>query len=121
MRSTVEQSIQNVRRTANVIEAEICFASSAPIFQGHFPGKPIVPAVYLMAVCRMVAEKYRAGDCTLLARSRFSAACVPDVLYNVKISLEESAESSVATCSIRQGDVMHSKIVLSYGKQALRD
>jgi 3-hydroxymyristoyl/3-hydroxydecanoyl-(acyl carrier protein) dehydratase len=118
--SIVEQSIRHVSRSSNTIEADACFSPDAPIFQGHFPGRPIVPAVYLVALCRTLLEKYHTGECAQLTRSRFSAACVPDVLYKVKISLEESAGSSVATCSIRQGDVMHSKIVLSYDKQESR-
>lgn len=114
MRSTIEQSIRKISRTANIIEAEACFSPAAPIFKGHFPGNPIVPAVYQIALCRTVIEKYYSGKCIQVVRSRFSAACVPGVLYNVKISIEESAESNVATCSIRQGNVIHSKIVLLY-------
>jgi 3-hydroxymyristoyl/3-hydroxydecanoyl-(acyl carrier protein) dehydratase len=120
LRSTIEQSIRNIRRTANVIEAEACFPLDAPIFQGHFPGKPIVPAMYQIALCRMVAEKYYSGDFVQVTHSRFSAACVPDVLYNIKISVEENADSFVASCSLRQRNVMHSKIVLSYDTPTTR-
>jgi 3-hydroxymyristoyl/3-hydroxydecanoyl-(acyl carrier protein) dehydratase len=120
LRSTIEQSISKIRRTANVIEAEACFSSAAPIFQGHFPGRPIVPAVYQVAVCRMIVEKYYSGKFIQVTRSRFSAACMPGVLYNVKISTEGNAESCAASCSLKQGDVIHSKIVLLYHRPATR-
>jgi 3-hydroxymyristoyl/3-hydroxydecanoyl-(acyl carrier protein) dehydratase len=115
-RSTVEQSLQHARQTGTIIEAEALFPSSAPIFQGHFPGKPIVPAVYQIALCRLAVEKHVAGTFMQVSRSRFSAACIPDVLYKVKISIEETAESVGATCSLWQEKVIHSKIVLLYGK-----
>jgi 3-hydroxymyristoyl/3-hydroxydecanoyl-(acyl carrier protein) dehydratase len=121
-RSTVEQSIRKITKTAEGFEAEVIFSPAAPIFQGHFPGNPIVPAVYQLALCRLLAEKYLLGKFKQVSRSRFSAPCVPDVLYNAMVSFEETAESCCATCSLRQAGlqagVIHSKIVLLYEKQA---
>jgi 3-hydroxymyristoyl/3-hydroxydecanoyl-(acyl carrier protein) dehydratase len=122
MRSTIEQSIRQVRRTEGVIEAEALFPLSAPIFAGHFPARPLVPAVYQIALCRAAFETFHeAGFSPQVLRSRFSAACVPDALYNVKISTEENAGSLVANCAIHCGAVMYSKIVLLYEKRAIRD
>jgi 3-hydroxymyristoyl/3-hydroxydecanoyl-(acyl carrier protein) dehydratase len=120
LRSTVEQSLQQVRKTGNVIEAEACFSSAAPIFHGHFPGRPIVPAVYQMALCRVALERYLSGRFVQVVRSRFISACAPDVLYNAKMSIDENAGSSLANCLFRRGDVICSKIVLLYGTPAIR-
>jgi 3-hydroxymyristoyl/3-hydroxydecanoyl-(acyl carrier protein) dehydratase len=121
LRSTVEQSIRKISQNANVIEALACFPSSAPIFAGHFPGRPLVPAVFQMALCTTAVAKYYDGKFVQVRRSRFLAPCVPDVCYNVKIAVEDAAASFVAGCTIRQGDVIHSKIVLSYEKPASQD
>ena len=121
LRSTVEQSIRKISQNANVIEALACFPSSAPIFTGHFPGRPLVPAVYQMALCIMAVAKYYDGKFVRVRRSRFLAPCVPDVCYNIKISVEDTAASFVAGCTNRQGEVIHSKIVLSYEKPAFQD
>jgi 3-hydroxymyristoyl/3-hydroxydecanoyl-(acyl carrier protein) dehydratase len=122
LRSTIEQAIRQLRHTAGVIEAEALFPSSALIFTGHFPSRPIVPAVYQIALCRTAFETFHdARFSPQVVRSRFSAACVPDVLYNVKISTEENKGTFVANCAIHCGAVMHSKIVLLYEKRATRD
>lgn len=118
MRSTIEQSLQNIRQTADAVEATARYPASAPIFAGHFPGKPIVPAVYQIALCRAVVEMYQQTPFVRVVRSRFSAECVPGVTYDVKASLEEEADGLVAQCSIKRGNVIHSKIVLFYGKAA---
>lgn len=124
MKKTIEQSIKEIRgASASAITADICFPASAPVFKGHFPGAPIVPAVYQMALCRMIAERYYAGTFVLLSRSRFSVPCVPDVLYTMKITVEEpSAEPGRAAlhCSFWRADVMHSKIVLLYERPVTR-
>jgi 3-hydroxymyristoyl/3-hydroxydecanoyl-(acyl carrier protein) dehydratase len=121
LRSTVEQAIKSIHRTGNTIDAVINIPSSAPIFTGHFPGKPLVPAVYQMALCTTAVAKYYDGKFIQVRRSRFLAPCVPDVCYNVIISIEDAAASFVAGCAIRQGTVIHSKIVLSYEKPAFQD
>jgi 3-hydroxymyristoyl/3-hydroxydecanoyl-(acyl carrier protein) dehydratase len=121
LRSTIEQSIQRISRDAAVIEAEVCFSPTAPIFAGHFPGKPIVPAVYQMALCRTALKKYYEGRFLQVRRSRFLALCLPDVPYTLKIYIEDDGASFVATCTIRRGGVIHSKLVLSYEKPARQD
>jgi 3-hydroxymyristoyl/3-hydroxydecanoyl-(acyl carrier protein) dehydratase len=118
LQSTIKQALQNIRQTADgTIEATALFPLSAPIFSGHFPGRPIVPAVYQIALCRAAFETFFPSPFVQLVRSRFSLECVPDVSYAVKVSREENVESVVATCSIKQGGVMHSKIVLLYGRE----
>ena len=117
LRSTIEQSIHRIGKTGDEIIVEAAFPSSAPIFAGHFPGKPIVPAMYQIALCRKAVETYLLAQLTQVVHCRFSAECVPGVMYTAKILVEKKPDSVMAHCSIKRENVVHSKIVLLYGRQ----
>jgi 3-hydroxymyristoyl/3-hydroxydecanoyl-(acyl carrier protein) dehydratase len=48
MLSTIKKAIKSVTKSVNVIEADFFFSQDDSIFAGHFPGKPVIPAVCLL-------------------------------------------------------------------------
>jgi 3-hydroxyacyl-[acyl-carrier-protein] dehydratase len=49
-------SINSATIIANTVMAEIRFNAEDPIFQGHFPGQPVVPGVCMMQIVKEFAE-----------------------------------------------------------------
>jgi 3-hydroxymyristoyl/3-hydroxydecanoyl-(acyl carrier protein) dehydratase len=115
---TLKNTIKRIANCDDAIEADVEFSSALPIFAGHFPGRPIVPAVYQMALCRIAVEKYHGGCFSRVEHSRFLAPCVPDMLYTFKAAVCPKNGSLTATCTIRTHDVICSKIVLFYEQRA---
>ncbi len=72
--------------------AEFLFAPDAPVFAGHFPGNPVLPAVVQMALVRFVAERRVGRPLRPLSqeRSRFTGMVAPDRILRVDLSLDDS-------------------------------
>ncbi len=87
--------------------AVFVFPEDSPVFSGHFPGNPILPAVIQMALVRLVAE--RCLNCSLRPkiqeRSRFTGMVGPGDLLRVELSLtEEEGSWRVAFSLIREAE-----------------
>jgi 3-hydroxymyristoyl/3-hydroxydecanoyl-(acyl carrier protein) dehydratase len=55
MLSAIKKALKVVVKSESAIDAEFCFSPDDPIFAGHFPGMPVIPAVYQVGLCRRVA------------------------------------------------------------------
>lgn len=55
------------------------FAADLPVFVGHFPGQPLVPGVYLLAIVAEVARRSGViqGQVTSIVRAKWSAPAYP--------------------------------------------
>lgn len=61
-------------------EGHACFAAALPVFLGHFPGQPLVPGVYQVAlVGELVRRALARPDLTLvrIARCKWTLPLVP--------------------------------------------
>lgn len=109
MTDDLKQALTIISDDASSIEASFTFAGSLTIFRDHFPCLPVVPGVYLIALCRMVLETCGSRTTNNLQRAKFIKICSPDVRYSIRISLT----SSLATCSIYSADSeLCAKIIL---------
>ena len=43
---------------ADIVKADITLDPLHPIFEGHFPGRPVLPGVYMMQMVKEVAEAW---------------------------------------------------------------
>ncbi|TVR42912.1 MAG: hypothetical protein EA402_10690 [Planctomycetota bacterium] len=65
---------------------EACFHPDLPVFGGHFPGNPLVPGVYQLAlVCQLMQAVAGLGQLQLLAieRCKWTRPLRPDDLLTV--------------------------------------
>jgi 3-hydroxymyristoyl/3-hydroxydecanoyl-(acyl carrier protein) dehydratase len=116
MQTTLTKSIKSIKPAETGIEAEFCFPHDAPIFAGHFPGKPVIPAVYQVGLCRRIIEQEKQYKFTGILKSRFSKMCVPETSYNLKIFFSKNENKIEAACSIHNPaeKALCSKIVLLF-------
>jgi len=116
MISTIEKSVKSIKKSDSTISAEFCFSEEDPIFAGHFPGMPVIPAVYQVGLCRRIIEQDRKLSFVGVVKSRFSKMCVPGKDYAVKILLTKKEAGLEATCSIYESDAKElcSKIVMDF-------
>ena len=116
MQTTLTKSIKSIKPAETGIEAEFCFPHDAPIFAGHFPGMPVIPAVYQVGLCRKIIEQNANYKFAGIIKSRFSKMCVPETLYNLKITFSKNENKTEAACLIHNPaeKTLCSKIVLLF-------
>ncbi|MGH8188088.1 MAG: hydroxymyristoyl-ACP dehydratase [Steroidobacteraceae bacterium] len=78
--------------TARTHEATVIIPASHPCLAGHFPGRPIVPAVVLLD--RVLGETERwlgaAPGTSGLAQARFTAPLLPEQEARLQLTLQGS-------------------------------
>lgn len=81
MRSDVADALQRVESTDGVVRAWFRFAPSLPLFAGHFPGRPLLPAVLQVEMVRQAVEAATETSWRIAAvvNARFRAPALPDV------------------------------------------
>jgi len=74
------------------VEARCSFPANFSGFQGHFPEKPILPAVIQLATIRCLAEKALQHPLCVLeySRTKFKAMIPPDEEVQLHLNLEEN-------------------------------
>lgn len=74
------------------VDAKCSFPATFSGFQGHFPDKPILPAVIQLATIRCIAEKALQHPLMVLeySRTKFKAMIQPVEEIQVQLSLEKS-------------------------------
>ena len=79
----------------NVHASEVVVASTHPALPGHFPGRPIVPAAWLLtlleAACR---DAYPATQVAGIVHARFRSPLSPGM--TMRIELERRADGGIA-------------------------
>ena len=116
MLPAIIKAIKSVMKSENALEAEFCFSQGDPIFAGHFPDMPVIPAVYQVGLCRKVIEQNGNYKFAGIIKSRFSKMCIPGTLYNLKITFSKNENKIEAACSIHSPaeKALCSKIVLLF-------
>jgi 3-hydroxymyristoyl/3-hydroxydecanoyl-(acyl carrier protein) dehydratase len=64
------------------------FPGSLPVFRGHFPGRPLVPGVYLLASVAELARRAQGTPLMVVAveRAKWSAPALPDTDLTVSVA-----------------------------------
>lgn len=78
--------------TARTHTASVRIPSSHPCLAGHFPGRPIVPAVVLLDCVLGEAERWlgAAPAATGLAQAKFTAPLLPEQTAQLQLTLHGS-------------------------------
>jgi 3-hydroxyacyl-[acyl-carrier-protein] dehydratase len=73
------QAVNDIVVTDGGASGRAVFAPSLPVFAGHFPGRPLVPGVYLLAALAEVARRcgVAGGEIRAIERAKWSAPAFP--------------------------------------------
>ena len=89
MKTVVEGCLLDHAGDAAAFQARFRFPAELEVFEGHFPGHPLVPGVFLIEGVRVVAERIL-GKPLRIARVRdakFVAIVEPDVTVELQGSI----------------------------------
>ena len=101
MREDIRNAVTDLALTGAGATARFRFAQDLSVFQGHFPGFPIVPGIYLIEGTRVLGE-HTLGEPLAISSielAKFSATVLPDDW--VEASAVVDAESDPITCEAR--------------------
>lgn len=80
MREDIQNAVTELALTSQGASARFRFAKNLSVFQGHFPGYPIVPGIYLIEGARVLGE-HTLGEPLVIASvvtAKFSATVLPE-------------------------------------------
>lgn len=101
MRNDVANSAQDFTRTTDGARGQFRFAGGLEVFEGHFPGAPLVPGIYLIDCARLLTERFLEEPVALrhIDSARFTAEVRPDDLLEGLIAVSE--EDGTIRCEAR--------------------
>lgn len=87
---TVSVAVERALSALNGDTAEFFIAADFPAFNGHFPGKPLLPGVAQVELCLVAAAKFHGRELRLksLAKAKFSQPVAPNTKLLVKIAAD---------------------------------
>lgn len=93
----------DLQADGNMVKTNITLNASHPIFQGHFPGQPVLPGVCMMQVVKEVLEAHINKKTKLLkaAELKFLAFVRPDENNLVQMELKTTAEGELLKIDAR--------------------
>ncbi|MEP7165082.1 MAG: 3-hydroxyacyl-ACP dehydratase [Ferruginibacter sp.] len=93
--------ISNIETTGFDVKAELLINTSHKIFEGHFPGQPVVPGVCMMQMVKEILEKVSGKKTDLVKAHEMKFLALIDPQQNnlisagLKYSMEENGQVSV--------------------------
>ena len=107
-----EPQIRAVVETGDTFAAQLTFEPTAPYFQGHFPGTPILPGVVQLGLAVKFAQRLGGGAALkTVKKMKFVHVVEPGVAIDFKVARTGANEFSY---SYRKGEVPCSSGVLVF-------
>jgi 3-hydroxyacyl-[acyl-carrier-protein] dehydratase len=112
-------TLENLTAQSNVLSAVVIIKKEHPIFEGHFPGEPIVPGVCMMQMIKEITEvsekrKLRVQEASNM---KFLSVIDPRVHETVQASVTvESRDEEIVkiSASLFAGDVTFFKLKAAF-------
>ncbi|MBO4287086.1 MAG: hypothetical protein J5985_02840 [Kiritimatiellae bacterium] len=84
----LEECFSVIAETPGEVVAACCVPADFSAFEGHFPGRPILPAFCIVRLCLAIAGRGRSSRPYLrtVTRSRFLAPIEPGVPFTARVS-----------------------------------
>lgn len=98
-----------------VFTAEITLLPDCPIYEGHFPGKPITPGVCLVQMAVETIEKIEGCQKNICEAKdiRFTSIIIPSENPAIHIELKKTDDSGRWSVTISAGGELRSKLSIS--------
>jgi 3-hydroxyacyl-[acyl-carrier-protein] dehydratase len=98
VRDDIRDAVTDLELSATGASARFRFAQDLSVFQGHFPGYPIVPGVYLIEGARVLGERFLGERLAIasVVSAKFSATVLPEDWVEASAVLD--AEREPITC-----------------------
>ena len=107
-------TIRNLEVTGFDVKAELLINTGHKIFEGHFPGQPVVPGVCMMQMVKEIMEQVTNKKTDLLKAHEMKFLAIIDPQQNniisatLKYSLEENGNMNVVA-SFFKDELTHFK------------
>jgi 3-hydroxyacyl-[acyl-carrier-protein] dehydratase len=87
-------TIENIEASDTEVKAELLINPAHKIFEGHFPGQPVVPGVCMMQVLKELLEQVLQKETVLTtaAEMKFLAVIDPSVNNRLSASVRYTTE-----------------------------
>ena len=108
-------TIHHLQTSGNSFSAEVHLDPSHPVFKGHFPGKPVLPGVFLVQIVAEVISKIKGRSFIVqeAANIKFLSIIDPDSHGVITLEgsvLEEPGEILTIDATIRQDQLLFAKM-----------
>jgi 3-hydroxymyristoyl/3-hydroxydecanoyl-(acyl carrier protein) dehydratase len=95
-------------------ERSLTFPHDAPCLSGHFPGRPVVPAVAILAELISWAERETGQAIAGVRSARFRRPLLPGVTW--RVDLEATGEDELTLSGKDQGSLaMKARLIVDRG------
>lgn len=106
------------------LTARFLFPAEFIGFQGHFPGRPILPAVCKIQAAVVMLEAWKRGSVRLnevvLAKFAAPVGCDEELLVRCLVTMEDDERAVVKTSVAKGGErVARFKLRVSFGNQGV--
>lgn len=109
----LRHAIRAALRDTQADSASFCFAPDSPVFAGHFPQQPVLPAVVqIMMVQEVLAAQGRASQLASVRQAKFLAPVGPNLPLELRLdcakwpTVQASLHSPMGQVAKLQLDVM---------------
>jgi 3-hydroxyacyl-[acyl-carrier-protein] dehydratase len=107
--------INNLEVVGFDVKAELTINVAHKIFDGHFPGQPVVPGVCIMQMVKEIIEQVLSKKTNLISSSEIKFLAIINPVENniisatIKYAVEENGHINV-TATLFKGELVHFKI-----------
>jgi 3-hydroxyacyl-[acyl-carrier-protein] dehydratase len=107
-------TIQTVAVDAGSIQATLQMNASHPIFEGHFPGQPVVPGVCMLQMIKEIVELVIKAETRIVSAAEIKFLAVVHPVENNKVQAQikysnTETSSILVVASLMSGVVTHFK------------
>lgn len=98
------------------------FDNRLSLFQGHFPGNPILPGIFQIEMVRYCLEQYLKTSLhlSMVRKTKFSSLIHPDVVVSVEITINQhEADLWSVKALVKAADVIAGKANLTLTRRRL--
>ncbi len=107
-------TINNLENSASDIKADLIINADHKIFEGHFPGQPVVPGVCMMQMVKEIVEKVMGKKTDLIKAHEMKFLAIIDPVKNntisaiLKYTVEENGNLVVSATFFKE-ELIHYK------------